>query len=1195
MTLGPDHPAHAGANAATGTVFGNVVQANRIEGGVHHNYYGARRHVVEAFPATSRPDGAWLMAQPSRLLDARSQVVPFTGRETELRQLGEWRDSSYEGLSVLLLHAPGGQGKTRLAAEFAERSRSHGLPAEQRWTVLQAGFRGGPAGNGIPAVEHGAAGVLLIVDYADRWAYSELDRLLSEPVLRQRRARVLMIGRTVRWYAAIRGGLAERDAIGIDLALPELADDRTTTFAVACERYGRPDLYDLPDAASIEPPGSLEHGDFGLTLTLHMAALVAVDAHKRGQRPSAAPYDLSAYLLDREFLAWQRLYDAGAHGQDYQTRPVSMAKAVFTAVLTGAVGHDTGTKALRALDLPGHPQHLLDDHRFCYPPTDRELVLEPLYPDRLAEDFLALLTPGHDVSAYVPDPWAKKVPAVLLTALDELRPEIAPRAVTFLASAAGRWPHVAHDVLYPLLREDPRLAVDAGSSALTALAAIDDLPDDVLLPIDEVLPEGRHVDLDIGAAAISGVLTPRMLAAIPIPEVRAQVHANHSERMAAAGRHEEAWQHSEQSLRLWTILVEVDRGAHLPGLAAATHNHAIRMEEIGRSAEAMEVSQRAVEYATELVESDRATHLAALAVSMTNHAVRLAKAGRDAEAATLSRRVTELREEVTRTNPSAPWPAVAGSTRFHAQRFADSEALVGTDLESALAAVNHFSALAEGDRAAHLPGLAASVSNLAVALSEAGRVADALAVSERAVGLREELTSANRATHLPGLAASVHNHASRLAEAGRTAEALVVSRRAVELREELTKVNRATHLPDLAASEYNHASHLVDANEALEFHERAVEHYRESAELDRPAHLAALAASTKNYVLALSEAGRRADALIHSGHVVDYLGELAELDRPTHLPALAEVTRYLASLLAWSGRRAEALTFSRRAVEHYDELVRSDRVAYLPGLTATVREHMSVLAEEGQRQEALVFSGRAVAHYRELAEADRGTHLVDLAMSTGYHATKLAEAGRQPEAVEYSRQAIDLLDELAGNDRAAYLSPLTHLVGVHAEWLEETGHPAEALAHFERALDLLGEAAVTNPAACLPILVQLERQHAVRLARLGRAEEALEHSRRAVDLSEELATGNGFTGLHGLADSLYAFMLVRASLTADLDAAAQAGTRAVDLFRNLAATQPAAFARQLSDVTVILIDVLRTLGRVDDAERVRRDHTGARE
>ncbi|MFH7340745.1 hypothetical protein [Streptomyces sp. KHY 26] len=80
----------------------------------------------------SVPDAAWLSMLPSRMLNARHRVVPFTGREPELRSPERWRDQNGPRLSVLWLHAPGGQGKTRLSLEFAARTAALG------WQVATA-------------------------------------------------------------------------------------------------------------------------------------------------------------------------------------------------------------------------------------------------------------------------------------------------------------------------------------------------------------------------------------------------------------------------------------------------------------------------------------------------------------------------------------------------------------------------------------------------------------------------------------------------------------------------------------------------------------------------------------------------------------------------------------------------------------------------------------------------------------------------------------------------------------------------------------------------------------------------------------------------------------------------------------------------------------------------------------------------
>jgi predicted alpha/beta-fold hydrolase len=107
-------------------------------------------------------------AQPAQLLQARYAAADFTGRRTELEQLTAWRDDA-SAASVLLLHGPGGQGKTRLASHFARHSQERG------WRVLQArhasglfpspASRTGPAADG-PGGDEPGAGVLLVADYA---------------------------------------------------------------------------------------------------------------------------------------------------------------------------------------------------------------------------------------------------------------------------------------------------------------------------------------------------------------------------------------------------------------------------------------------------------------------------------------------------------------------------------------------------------------------------------------------------------------------------------------------------------------------------------------------------------------------------------------------------------------------------------------------------------------------------------------------------------------------------------------------------------------------------------------------------------------------------------------------------------------------------------------------------------------------
>ncbi|MER7775803.1 tetratricopeptide repeat protein [Streptomyces sp. NPDC096191] len=392
-------------------------------------------------------DGQGLPAQPSHLLNARHAVVDFTGRGGEIDDLTAWRDSG--GRAVRWLHALGGQGKTRLAGHLA------GLAARDGWKVIVAEHTPARVVDAKEPTNHdlrvgSARGLLMLVDYADRWPLTHLTWLFSNKVLNQNvPVRVLLVARNEHVWPALRHALTQAgwppeastsQSLG---ALPSARDARSSMFVAARDCFAR--HYGLPETVTIGVPEWLDREEFGLTLTVHMAALVAVDRHARGTpQPQASGEDmmaLTAYLLERESLHWHTLHgtdDALAGGRTaFNTPPVQMRRTVFTAALTGPLGYRDARAALEAVGIGGEVDRALTDHTFCYPPTDPRTVLEPLYPDRLAEDFLALCLPGHDLPDHRPDAWADSAPEVLLTppAGEGALPPYAARAITFLAAA----------------------------------------------------------------------------------------------------------------------------------------------------------------------------------------------------------------------------------------------------------------------------------------------------------------------------------------------------------------------------------------------------------------------------------------------------------------------------------------------------------------------------------------------------------------------------------------------------------------------------------------------------------------------------------------------------------------------------------------------------------------------------------------
>lgn len=180
-----------------------------------------------------------------------------------------------------------------------------------------------------------AKGVLLLVDYADRWPTSHLTWLMANALLHGTvPARVLLLARSPHPWPALRATLADHQAHTSDQLLgpPTRTEaERARLYRIACDcfaaRYGVADPEAVPSPVWLNDPG-LE-----LTLTLHMAALVAVDAHVRGTRQPDDPADLSAYLLDRERRHWRALYENHTEGLAFHTPPDQMTRMVFTAAL----------------------------------------------------------------------------------------------------------------------------------------------------------------------------------------------------------------------------------------------------------------------------------------------------------------------------------------------------------------------------------------------------------------------------------------------------------------------------------------------------------------------------------------------------------------------------------------------------------------------------------------------------------------------------------------------------------------------------------------------------------------------------------------------------------------------------------------------------------------------------------------------
>ncbi|MFL6119610.1 hypothetical protein [Actinophytocola sp.] len=990
-------------------------------------------------------DAAGGRAQPGRLLAPVHQVVPFVGRADDLADLAAWQDSTAP-FAVRLIHAGGGQGKSRLARHFAGR-------VGKGWTVWQA-----VDGRGTTEVTVPAGPVLAVVDYADRWpaaALVELARQLRRLGAQTGSAvRLLLLARSAGyWWSRIRHRLDSDLAAPADAReLAPLGDqlDRAALFATAsrhfAEALGRP-------VESVEPPPSLDKSGFRSVLAVHIAALVAVDARRRGVPVPDAPDALSAYLLDRERALWAET--------TIGTDPRWMGRAVFTAALTGAMPRVQAEAALRAVEVP-ESDSVLDDHAVCYPPGDPREALEPLYPDRLAEDFIGLMIPGHvhaDSSGW-PDGWTTGAVSRLLAV------EPAPwtgASVRMLVETARRWRHVADEVLYPMLGEQPGRAVAAGGASLVRLAALPGVPPGLLYDVAMEVPF-RHVDLDLGAAAITASLVrsvdPGLADRDPI--TYAALLRLLADRQLAAGEAADALTNAQEAVRL--LRGVADQAAVADDLASA-------LNILGSSLMANGARVAAARALQEGIAAGPAP--AVLATLSVNLARILVETDEVADAEALARSAVDY----YRDRPADVTDLAVALNNLSIARLSIGKAEPAAS--DALEAVTLLRPLAVATPDEHLPNLAMAMNNLAVVHTHLGRHDEALTAAAEAAGVHRRLAAINPAyrAHLVRCVlnlAMCHRQLEQLdAAADAAEEALALARLlaadrpqahdvdVVNVLEELARQATIAGRPEQAVSRLDEASDIV----------------RRRAAAEPGRYRARLARLTGRRCLGLFASGRPADAHAAAAELADLVASLTDeevagpddglgsaltaaattvitADRENRRPldvALRHQVRRLRLAVADPAELAQLLLAEITAGsprQSFDAL--QEAVAALRPTAAADPAHRRALglaltalglawSEQPQRSQSIGPADEAVRILRSLPSATP-EHQTDLLLSLTAQAHCGLVTNRTPsKTLASADEAIEIYDRLPDRDRKSHQEVHRRVFGIRGTLLARLG------------------------------------------------------------------------------------------------------------------------------------------------------------
>lgn len=986
-------------------------------------------------------------AQPSRLLEARLGVVPFAWRGSDLAWLEAWREGRGGGLgraaaaarSVFLVHGEGGSGKTRLARRFAQDSARGG------WSVWQASYDpaaslSAPAGESVAgdlvaAAQHGA---LLLVDYAERWPTAQLLALLRQArtASEGKPVRALLLSRSAgAWWDALSHRLGREDTPCETHPLQPLSTGPRSAallFAAARDRFA--EVLQVPDSAAITVP-DLSHGDYALVLAVHMAALVAVDARLHDAQVPSDPARLSGYLLSREREAWRSL--PPEQNQRPRSGSRALGRTVYAAVLAGPLPYRDGARVLNRLqiaDTADATSALLDDHGVLYPARQQGTVLEPLYPDRLAEDFIALSTPhagqpgaaGTDLS----DPWAADAPALLFApdssgdaddatdtaGLDAPSPSWSRSGLAVLIETSRRWPHMAEGQLYPLLRSRPELAAALGGAALAGLA--DDLAQqapDILGAIEPHLPDGSDFELDLGIAALAQRLAERRMPELSDPAARARLLHRLGWRYANAGLHEQARARLAEAVELCRGLPAADPDSPPgPDLARVLEHLGHELSELDRPHEALAAIEEAARLRQE-ADPDSPAYARDLAYVRLALGDRLVGVGKYHEGLELREDAVRRYRELAEAEPGTPSPGLAAAldslsrSRYGEDRMAEAVALAQECVE-----LNRR--LAAADPKAHTRHLASALAYLGHLCTVTGQESGPAAIEE-SISLSRVLAAANPQAHLEALAQALHEQSGALAEAGRFEAALAPQQESTAIWRQLAQAEPQTYPRLLASSLDALANRLADADcfaEALAAAQESVDLLRPLAEAGPGVYEGWFATSSATLGRRFEDLGRAAQAVETTQTAVKIWRRLVDAHGEMVLRELAGGLRSLSRQQQRLGWRAEAVASVEEALPILRRLAEGGTGRDRGDLAAALGLLGGLLAADPDRaDDVLKPAEEAVAIQRRLYESHPGSY--HLALTSGVYqlAQQLSAAGRHGEALPLADEALALARALA--------------------------------------------------------------------------------------------------------------------------------------------------------------------------------------
>jgi hypothetical protein len=865
-------------------------------------------------------------AHPNQLLSAQLRVLPFRGREHELKQVADWL-APRKHVGMALITGPAGIGKTRLAAQICLSQGQFG------W--LTGFLKPNAPREALAAIAAANRPVLVVIDDA----VGRLDTVANLLGLLLSRTstqswRLVIVAQTAgEWWSSLAsrvdtgGNKAMIDALQMDLGPVDLTDEELRKAYQTALRRFHDILGRSPDPHKEAFPAGLNR-----PLFLEMAALSAVLRLPMNARPKGKGRSLETSLIEEALARELSYWRTSADTMGLQTTSDAvLGRAMAVATLTTATTEKHAAEVLRAIpDLADSEQ---DRRAICrwlrnVYAGDISAWFKPLEPGLLAEAHVAAVL--ADVPEIAQNLLAggdqAQTMGVLANLVQGAARQPSTRAALYAAVAADLERLWGPAIEIALQAADPMASIlteairNSKPSSRFVFHALDTLPAQSVALVD--LAEAVvQAALEI---ARSGGGTARELA---------DLWGRLADRQGDAAHYEEALASAREAARLFRELAAEDAGMQ-PHLADSLDELAMGLLHVGRPEDGIPLAKEAVEIYERLERTDPQAFEPSLARTLNVLSILMFKAGFPLEALSSGEKAAAIYRALARNGSERMAQACASALN----NLSNGQGAVGKPkqaLESIKEAVDIYRRLAAFAPDSYSPELAKSLVNLSVCFSKCDQPEHALAAIREAVGIWRSLVSIRPGAFRSFLALALIDLAIDL---GGVAQ---IGRRRARVSVAVDQALATADWPGgykYRSQSYPWASDQKRLKEALDAGAEAVANYRELARDLPEAFEPDLADALRS--LANRHAASRNDepALAAAQEAVDILRAERNAHREALRPKLAGALVTLSHRLSDCDRHGEALAPLEDAVAIYKKLAAEIPDAYKADLDETLSD-----------------------------------------------------------------------------------------------------------------------------------------------------------------------------------------------------------------------------------------------------------------